>query len=65
MNKFKPGDVIEPIVKGSGFMSAKVVKVYTETQGIHKGKEMYLLKIPNGTATMSINAEVNYKLMKK
>ena len=59
--KFKPGDEIVPAF-GIGFEKAKVKGVFTESRGVHKGKKMYLLKIVNGTATMPVSSEVNYKL---
>ena len=62
MSRFKIGDKIVPIERGRGFEEATVLKIFTETKGVHKGKEMYLLRIINGTATMAVSAEANYKL---
>lgn len=64
MSKFKSGDVIGAIEMGKGFEKATVITTFLETKGKRKGQKMYLLKILNGTATMSVNAEVNYELIK-
>ena len=63
--KFKIGDIVEPCIKGSGFEGAVVLNIFTETKGVHKGKEMYLLKIPCGTATIPCNIQDNYQLVKQ
>ncbi len=63
--KFKIGDTIEAIEKGRGFEEATVLNIFTETKGKNKGKEMYLLKIICGKATVPVSAEVNYQLKKK
>lgn len=65
MSKFNVGDVIEPILKGTGFEDATVLGIVTEKKGAHKGKEMYLLKIINGTATIPCSIESNYQLVNK
>ena len=64
--KFKKGDVIEAIDRGRGFEQATVLGTFIEDRkkSKFKGKEMYLLKIMNGTATIPIEAEENYKLYK-
>ena len=59
--KFKPGDVITPIIGYSGFENATVMNTFTEKKGKNKGKQYYTLKILCGTATIPISAEVNYK----
>ena len=64
MCKFKVNDTIEAIERGRGFEKAVVMSIFTEKEGKNKGKEMYLLKIMCGTATIPISAEVNYKLVK-
>ena len=64
-HKFKIGDVITPIERGKGFENATILNIFTETKGKRKGMEMYLLKIINGTATVSVNSEVNYELVKR
>jgi hypothetical protein len=63
--KFKPGDVIETTIKNRGFERATVVGVFKQTKGKNKGKMLYKLKIICGTATMPIEAESNYKLVKQ
>ena len=61
--KFNIGNVITPIEGYSGFTDAKVLGVTKETKGPHKGKEMYLLKIINGTATVLVSsADACYEL---
>lgn len=64
MCKFKVNDTIETIEHGRGFEKAVVMGIFTEKKGKNKGKEMYLLKIMCGTATIPISAEVNYRLVK-
>ena len=64
MSKFKEGDIIEAIERGMGFEQATVLGTYMEKKGRHKGEEMYRLKIPNGTATQPVEAEVNYRICK-
>ena len=59
--RFKKGDTIEAIERGRGFEKAVVMNIYTEQKGKNKGKEMYLLKIMCGTATMPVCAEENYR----
>lgn len=65
MPKFKIGDYLEPVEIGRGFNNAYVMGIYTSKTGKWKGQEMYLLKIMNGTASIPVSAEVNYKLKKK
>ena len=65
MTKFKRNDIIECVVKGKGFDKAVVLDTFISQEKRTKGKEMYLLKIMNGTATIPIGAEVNYKLAKQ
>ena len=61
--KFNIGDVITPIEGYSGFIDAKVTGITKETKGPHKGKEMYLLRIINGTATILVSsADACYEL---
>lgn len=55
--KFKKGDRITAIICGSGFEKATVIGVVEE-----KGRQYYSLKIMNGTATIPLTAENNYKL---
>ena len=55
--KFKVGDIITPAEYYHGFEDAKVTGVIEK-----KGKQHYILKIINGTATIPVSAEVNYKL---
>lgn len=62
--KFKRGDVIGATELGRGFEKAYVLGVFTGTKGRYKGKELYQLKIINGTATIPVSAEVNYELIK-
>ena len=62
MAKFKIGEIIEPVERGRGFENAEVQNIYTATRGRFKGEKMYLLKVINGTATVPIRAEDNYKL---
>lgn len=64
MAKFKQGDTIVCTVFGKGFDQAVVEGVFTEKKGKNKGREMYSLKIMNGTATIPVSSEVNYKLKK-
>ena len=65
MSKFKIGDKIKVSEYGRGFEQATVLNIYTEKKGKHKGKEMYLLKIMCGIATVPIAAEDNYELDNK
>ncbi len=65
MPKFKEGDVIKTIEKGKGFEEAKVLGTFTEKKGKFKGREMYLLKIMCGTATIPTSVEDYYILCKK
>ena len=62
--KFKPGDQIEAIEQGRGFEKATVLETFVSNKGMFKGRQMYRLKIMNGSATMPIEAEINYKLRK-
>ena len=64
-HKFKAGDTIGAIELGRGFEKAYVLGIFTGTKGRYKGKELYQLKITNGTATVPVSAEVNYELIKK
>ena len=64
MPKFKRGQVIEAIENGKGFEEATVLSVFTSQEKKTRGKQMYLLKIINGTATVPVGAEVNYQLIK-
>ena len=63
--KFKQGDQIEPVEPGRGFDKATVLSIFTETKGKSKGRKMYRLKIMNGTATIPVEAEACYQLIKK
>ena len=66
MSKFKPGDHIEAIDKSRGFEEAIVLGTFIEkNKSKFKGREMYLLKIPCGTATIPIETEECYKLVNK
>ena len=67
MQKFKKGDVIEAIDKGRGFEQARVLGTFIEEgkKSRFKGREMYLLKIPCGTATIPIETGECYKLADK
>lgn len=65
MSKFKIGDTIGVIEMGKGFEEATVLSVFTSQEKKTKGRQMYLLKIINGTATIPVSAEVNYELKKK
>ena len=62
--RFKKGDTIETIERGRGFEKAVVLDTFISEEKRTKGKEMYLLKIMCGTATIPIGAEVNYQLYK-
>lgn len=64
MPKFKVGDHIKTVSFGRGFEDATVLGIFTSKEKSTKDKEMYLLKILNGTATIPISAEVNYTLVK-
>ena len=54
--KFKKGDKIVVTEFGRGFENATVTGVIKQN-----GKQYYTLKIMNGTATIPVSAEVNYK----
>ena len=58
--KFSIGDTIIVDEYGKGFERATVTGVIEQ-----KGKQYYILKIMNGTATIPISAEVNYKKLKE
>lgn len=62
--KFKRGDVISAIERGTGFEQAEVLDTYIEKKGRNKGKLMYHLKIPCGMAYLPVAAEVNYQICK-
>ena len=62
--KFKVGGRITAIDKGRGFDEAVVLDTFISEEKRTKGKEMYLLKIMCGTATIPIGADVNYQLYK-
>lgn len=64
MCKFKKGDRITAIDKGRGFEEAIVLGTFISQEKRTRGKQMYLLKIICGTATIPIEAEVNYEIMK-
>ena len=64
MAKFKHGQVIEAIERGRGFGRATVLYTFTSQEKRYKGREMYMLKIMNGTATIPVEAEVCYKVVK-
>ena len=55
--KFSIGDTIVVDEYGRGFERATVTGVIEK-----KGRQYYTLKIMNGTATIPISAEVNYKI---
>ena len=55
--KFKIGDELVPVIRGRGFENPKVLGIVED-----KGKQCYLFKIVNGTATVPISAEDNYIL---
>ena len=67
MPKFKVNDVIEPVEKDRGFEQARVLGTFIEEnkKSRFKGREMYLLKIPCGKATIPIETEECYKLVDK
>ena len=67
MPKFKVNDVIEPVERGKGFEQARVLGTFIEEgkKSKFKGREMYLLKIPCGKATIPIETEECYKLVDK
>lgn len=65
MSKFKQGDRIEAIDKSRGFEEAIVLNTFISKEKPTKGKEMYLLKIICGTATIPVTAEYNYQLSTK
>ena len=56
--KFKKGDKIVVDEFGRGFEQATVTGIIEQN-----GKQYYTLKIVNGTATIPVSAEVNYKLL--
>jgi len=58
--KFKKGDKIVVDEYGRGFERATVAGVIEQN-----GKQYYTLKIVNGTATIPVSAEVNYKLLEE
>lgn len=58
MARFKPGDIITPLIVDHGFENAQVLEIFTK-----KKKEYYRLKINNGIATIPIHAEEAYKLV--
>ena len=58
--KFKVGDKIVVDEYGKGFEQATVTGVIEQ-----KGRQYYTLKIMNGTATIPVSAEINYKLFKQ
>lgn len=55
--KFKSGDILTVTEYGRGFDMATVTGVIEKN-----GKQYYTLKIMNGTATIPISAEINYKI---
>lgn len=63
MPKFKKYDQIAAI-NCNGFEKATVLNIYTAEKGKFKGRQMYLLRIMNGTATVPVEAEINYQLVK-
>ena len=63
--KFKKGDIIGTTEPGRGFEEATVLGTFISNEKKTKGREMYLLKIINGTATIPIGAEVNYERLNK
>ena len=65
MAKFKVGEIIEPVERGRGFENAEVQSIYIAIRGRFKGEEMYLLKVINGTVTVPVRVEDNYKLKEK
>ena len=58
--KFKAGDKIVVDEYGRGFDMATVTGVIEQ-----KGRQYYTLKIVNGTATIPVSAEINYKIAKE
>ena len=58
--KFKTGDTIVVDEYGKGFEKATVTGVIKQ-----KGRQYYTLKIVNGTATIPVSAEINYKLLEE
>lgn len=58
--KFSIGDKIVVDEYGRGFERATVTGVIEQ-----KGRQYYTLKIMNGTATIPVSAEINYKLFKE
>lgn len=65
MPKFKVGQKIVATERGIGFEEATVLGIYTPKVGKFKGREMYLLKILCGTATVPVSVENNYQLAKQ
>ena len=61
---FNIGDKVTPRPDHIGYENATVINIFTQKKGKNKGKQYYVLKIMNGTATIPISAEVNYKLVK-
>lgn len=55
--KFSIGDTIVVDEYGKGFERATVTGVIEQ-----KGRQYYTLKIMNGTATIPVSAEINYKI---
>lgn len=55
--KFSKGDIITPKEYYHGFENAEVLGVVES-----RGRQCYMLKIMNGTATIPITVEDNYKL---
>ena len=55
--KFSIGDIITPVECYHGFDNAKVIGIEEK-----KNRQYYVLKIMNGTATIPVSAEINYKL---
>lgn len=58
--KFNKGDTITPAEYYHGFENATVLDILNEGD-----RKYYKLKIINGTATIPVSAEVNYKLVEK
>ena len=57
--KFKKGDILTAVEYGLGFEKAAVIGTV-----VQNGKQYYSLKIMNGTATIPVSAESNYKILK-
>lgn len=60
--KFKKGDIIKANIPGRGFERAKVLSIFTATQGKYQGRTMYLLEIVCGTASIPIDVQGEYHL---